>query len=344
MPAIADYNLDTLRDLFVSWGFPASHAKRLLRHYYDRAGQVDFSATSLPLRLAERLRQEMPAFSGNIARQQTSDDQTTKLLLQFPDGAQVESVLMPDHRPDRAAGCLSSQVGCAMACDFCATGGQGFTRDLTAGEIIEQFLRLKHAAAQLDRRLHTVVFMGMGEPLANLDNVLSAIRLIAQDATGHLGWRQITLSTVGLVPQMHQLIHAGLSIQLAISLHAPDDALRARLIPSASRYPISEILDAASLYQTTLGRVAIIQYCLLDGVNDSPDHARQLAALLHHRHMHVNLLTYNPTGQPYNPTPPERVAQFLMTLRDQGIVAHLRRSRGKDIAAACGQLRQREGE
>ena len=339
MTSLAEFDLPRLRDLIASWGLPASHAKRLLRNYYNLAGQLDLTTMNIPLKLQARLRQEISPFSSSLARVQTSDDQTTKLLLQYPDGSAVESVLMPDYRPDRAAGCLSSQVGCPMACSFCATGSQGFIRNLTCGEIVEQFLRLKQSATTLNRRLQTLVFMGMGEPLLNLPHVLAAVRLIAEDATGHLGWRQITVSTVGLVPQMHELIAAGLKIQLAISLHAPDDLTRQHLIPIARQYPIADIMNAASLYQEKIGRVVIIQYCLLDQVNDSPAQANALADLLANRRMHVNLLTYNPTGQAYAPSSPERVQRFLDILRDRGIVAHLRRSRGKDIAAACGQLR-----
>lgn len=341
MPAYADYNLTDLRELFASWGFPPVHAKKLLRLYYDSAGRPDLNQILLPVRLRERLKAEFATISSQVVRSQRAEDDTQKLLVQFADGAGVESVMMPDFREDRAAGCLSSQVGCAMGCAFCATGQQGFSRNLTPGEIVEQYLHLCQSAQTLGRRLRTIVFMGMGEPLLNLPNVLEAVRRIAADEMGHLGWRQVTVSTVGLVPQMRELIRSGLNIQLAVSLHAPDDELRARLIPVARRYPLQEILAAAQEFQDATGRIVILQYCLLENVNDSPEQATRLAELLTGHRMHVNLLSYNPTGTTYRPSPPDRVDAFVGTLRGRGVVAHVRRSRGKDIAAACGQLRHR---
>jgi 23S rRNA (adenine2503-C2)-methyltransferase len=340
--SLADYGLDELGGLFASWGFPKVHAQRLLRLYYAMDGRPDLSRIPLPVRLRERIDREMPAFASQIATCQAAEDGTQKLLVRMADGALVESVLMLDHRGDRAAGCLSSQVGCAMACSFCATGQQGFTRNLSAGEMVEQFLHLRQAAEGASRRLRTVVLMGMGEPLLNLANVLEAVQQIAADGLGHLGWRQVTVSTVGLVPQMRQLTAAGLGVHLAVSLHAPDDELRAKIIPVAQRFPLAEVMDAAQEYQEKSGRIVILQYCLLDGVNDSPEQAEQLVRLLNGRRMHVNLLMYNTTGANYRRSADERVDRFVSILRGNRVVAHVRRSRGKDIAAACGQLRGEE--
>lgn len=339
MPSLADYSLDELAALFTGWGHLPVHAKRLLRAYYDQSGQIDLAAVPIAHRLRDRIGAELPLHTTRIASRSASADGTVKLLLACTDGAQVESVLMPDYRPDRSAGCLSTQAGCAMACDFCATGAQGFTRNLTTGEIIEQFLALKSESVALGRILRTVVLMGMGEPLLNLANVTKAIRLLAGDHTAHLGWRQITLSTVGLLPQLQHFVGLRLNVQLALSLHAPDDTLRAQLVPPARRFAIADLLDLAQRHQENTGRITVIQYCLLDGVNDSPAQALALAQLLAGRRMHVNLLTYNPTGRPYRPSPEEAIDVFLGTLRNNRIVAHLRRSRGQDIAAACGQLR-----
>jgi 23S rRNA (adenine2503-C2)-methyltransferase len=277
---------------------------------------------------------------------QVADDGTTKLLLRLNDGRTVETVLMPDYRDDRAAGCVSSQVGCAMGCDFCATTKTGFERNLTAGEIIEQFLGLKREAAASGRRLQTVVFMGMGEPLLNLDAVLEAVNRMADNRLGGLGWRQVTVSTVGIVPGIDALTATGLNINLAISLHAPDDATRAALLPMGRRFAIRDILEAADRFQASRGRPVTIQYCLLKGVNDSLDHARTLASILGERRMHVNLLRYNPTGLSlrgiaYEPTTDENAEAFVAELRSHRVVAHFRRSRGPDIDAACGQLRRR---
>ena len=253
---------------------------------------------------------------------------------------------MPDFRADRAAGCISSQVGCAMGCDFCATTKTGFERNLTAGEIVEQFLALRREAQAVGRRLQTIVFMGMGEPLLNLPAVLAAVRRLADNALGALGWRQITVSTVGIVPGIDALTATGWNIQLALSLHAPDDATRAQLLPMGKRFPIADILAAADRFQAQRGHPITIQYCLLAGVNDSPDQARQLAQVLGRRRLHVNLLRYNPTGLSlrgvtYQPSSDATAATFADVLREHKIVTHFRRSRGPEIDAACGQLRRR---
>ncbi len=276
-------------------------------------------------------------------------DGTTKLLLRLRDGRTVETVMMPDDRADRAAGCVSSQVGCAMGCDFCATTKSGFERNLTAGEIVEQFLALRREARAAGRRIQTLVFMGMGEPMLNLEGVLPAVRRIAANELGGLGWRQVTISTVGIVPGIDALAAAGLNVHLAVSLHAPDDATRARLLPMGRRFGVGEILAAADRYQARTGRPVTIQYCLLRGVNDALEQAEQLAALLRGRRMHVNLLRYNPTGlslrgMTYAPASEEGTDAFLARLRAGGVVAHVRRPRGRDIEAACGQLREREAE
>lgn len=314
------------------------HAKRILRGYYDAAGRPDLTSASLPKSVLAWLA-TMPMLASEVIRSARSEDGTEKILVGYADGARVESVLMPDYRPDRAAGCLSTQVGCAMNCGFCATGVQGFSRNLSAGEIVEQYLHLKRASIAIGRRLSTVVLMGMGEPLLNLANVARAVDLLAGETTGHLGHRQITVSTVGPLSQLRDFVDMRLNVQLAISLHAPDEMLRGKLIPIAQKNPIAEILDLAQAHQANTGRVAIVQYCLLEGVNDSDEHAHALARLMNGRQMHVNLLTYNDTGQGYAPATPERVDRFLIILRDHRLVAHTRRSRGSDIAAACGQLR-----
>mgnify|MGYP003336174034 CR=1 FL=1 len=321
-------------------------AARVLRAYYAGRDFVATSATGLPEGLVQRLRQAFNASVTGFAARQVAADGTTKLLLRLGDSRTVESVLMPDFRPDRAAGCISSQVGCAMGCDFCATTKTGFERNLTAGEMVEQFLALRREARDVGRALQTVVFMGMGEPLLNLDSVLSAIQRIADNRLGALGWRQITVSTVGIVPGIDALTNAGLNIHLAVSLHAPDDATRARLLPMGRRFPIADILAAADRFQARRGRPVTIQYCLLAGVNDSPEHARMLAERLGPRRMHVNLLRYNPTGLSvrgvtYEPSAEAVAGEFVSVLRAAGVVAHFRRSRGPDIDAACGQLRRR---
>lgn len=330
-------------------GFKAGHAPRVLRRLYETNGETPRAHVRLPAGLAERLQAAFPHSPASLARRQVAEDGTCKLLLRLPDGRTVESVLMPDFHPARAAGCISSQVGCAMGCDFCATTQTGFERNLTAGEIVEQFIQLRRAARSAGRTLRTVVFMGMGEPMLNLRNVLTAVRRMADPTLGALGWRQVTISTVGIVPGIEELRAAGLGVHLALSLHAPDDATRADLLPMGRRFDVREVLAAADRYQASSGRITTIQYCLLADVNDSLAQARDLSRLLADRDMHVNLLRYNPTGlslrgRDYAPSSIERTEAFLTELRAHGTVAHLRRARGSDIDAACGQLRRREAE
>ncbi len=375
--ALAHYTLAELEHQLESWGYKPTHAARVLRTFYATGGATRREDTAehlrLPAGLAEKLqalsvpalssppsapRSSLPSLNSqpsalnsrpapsSLAARQVAADGTTKLLLRLADTRTVESVLMPDFRADRAAGCISSQVGCAMGCDFCATTKTGFERNLTAGEIVEQFLALRREALAVGRRLQTLVFMGMGEPLLNLDHVLAAIDRIADNRLGALGWRQITVSTVGIVPGIDALTATGLNVHLAVSLHAPDDSTRAQLLPMGKRFPIADILAAADRFQASRGRPVTIQYCLLRGVNDSPDHARTLAAVVGTRRMHVNLLRYNPTGlslkgHTYEPSSDDTAEAFAAILREQKLVAHFRRSRGPDIDAACGQLRRR---
>ncbi len=346
MTALAEYSSAKLSELFTDWGYKPSHAARVLRAFYAGGEMVTSPAHGPPLGLVERLRTELSLSATTLAVRQVATDGTTKLLLRLGDGSTVESVLMPDFRHDRAAGCISSQVGCAMGCDFCATTKTGFERNLTAGEIVEQFLPLRREAHAVGRKLQTVVFMGMGEPLLNLDAVLLAVERMADNKLGALGWRQITVSTVGIVPGIDALTAAGLNIHLAVSLHAPDDTTRARLLPIGKRFPIADILAAADRFQASRGRPVTIQYCLLAGVNDSLEHARLLAEVIGARRMHINLLRYNPTGLSlrggaYEPSSDETAEAFAEVLRARKLVAHFRRSRGKDIDAACGQLRRR---
>ncbi|HEX2853873.1 MAG TPA: 23S rRNA (adenine(2503)-C(2))-methyltransferase RlmN [Opitutaceae bacterium] len=344
--ALNHIDLAALEDQLEGWGFKRAHAARLLRTFYANAGSITGEDLVLPAGLWSRLKAELPASGATLALRQVAEDGTAKLLLRLTDGRTVESVLMPDYRDDRAAGCISSQVGCAMGCDFCATTKTGFERNLTSGEIVEQFLALQREARAAGRRLQTIVFMGMGEPLLNLDHVLAAVHRIADNKLGALGWRQVTVSTVGIVPGIDALTATGLNINLAVSLHAPDDATRAQLLPMGRRFAIEDILAAADRFQASRGRPVTIQYCLLKGINDSTGHAHALAAVVGKRRMHVNLLRYNPTGLSlrgiaYEPTDNATAETFVATLRAEGIVAHFRRSRGPEIDAACGQLRRR---
>jgi 23S rRNA (adenine2503-C2)-methyltransferase len=343
---LSEYTLEALGRELAGLGFESSHAGRVLRFFYDTGGEGKSDDPRLPRALRERLRIGSGRREISQAARQVAGGGTIKLLLRLADGRTVESVLMPSHRADRAAGCISSQVGCAMGCDFCATAKMGFERNLSAGEIVSQFLALRREALAAGRRLQTVVFMGMGEPMLNLDNVLAAIDRMARNELGALGWRQITVSTVGIVPGIHALTASGLKVHLALSLHAPDDETRARLLPMGRRFVVRDILEAAAAHQAATGQTGSVQYCLLRGVNDSLEQADALAGLLEGRRMHVNLLRYNPTGTGlrgavYEATPDLSAHAFVTRLRDRGVVAHFRRVRGRDIDAACGQLRRR---
>jgi 23S rRNA (adenine2503-C2)-methyltransferase len=343
---MVDLELADLEQRFRDWGYKPRHAARVMRAFYGGNEVAHSASCQFPQGLLDRVRAEFASRAATLAARQTASDGTTKLLLQLGDGRTVESVLMPDYRADRAAGCISSQVGCSMGCDFCATTKSGFERNLTAGEIVEQFLALRREAQAMGRKLQTLVFMGMGEPMLNLESVLEAVRRLADNSLGALGWRQITISTVGIVSGIDALTATGLNLNLAVSLHAPDDLTRARLLPMGKRFPISDILAAADRFQARRGRPVTLQYCLLAGVNDSTDHARMLADVVGSRRMHVNLLRYNPTGLSlrgieYQASSDETAEAFANVLRARKVVAHFRRSRGPDIDAACGQLHAR---
>jgi 23S rRNA (adenine2503-C2)-methyltransferase len=295
--------------------------------------------TELPGELRARLAERYRVLSGEPVAQAVSRDGTRKRLVRLWDGQDIETVAIPATSPegtDRLSVCVSTQAGCAMACTFCATGRMGLARNLTPGEIVDQvygFGRQDPAA----RPTH-VVFMGMGEPLANYQATVAAVRLLSHPEGANLSQRRITVSTSGLVPQIRQLANEGLEITLAISLHAPNDALRSELMPVNRRWPLAQLIAAAAAYAEQTGRRVSYEYVLLGGVNDSRAHADQLAALLPRRLAHVNLIPYNATDAEYRATPPAEARAFRDRLTRAGLSATIRASRGRDIAAACGQL------
>ena len=344
-----DFDVSSLRAALSNAGFPAVHAGPLLRAFYAGAASIDFSTIRVGRHVENWVRENTTAIRSSVRRRVKSADGTVKLLVVLADGQTVESVLMPGYRPDRAACCISSQVGCAMGCDFCASTKAGLVRNLECHEIVEQFLHLKTEAIALNRRLTSLVFMGMGEPMHNLDNVLPAIRRTADPDLGGLGWRQVTVSTVGIVPGIDRLAEADLNVHLALSLHAPDDATRARLVPANRRYPVADIMAAARRFGARTRRIPTIEYCMLAGVNDSDEQAHSLADLMAGFKAHVNLIPYNSIGPgvsgiTYLRPPRERVLQFLQILRDRDVITHVRDTRGDDVNAACGQLRQAEAD
>lgn len=342
MKSLADHDVASLRDQLAAWGHPPSLASKILREFYAKDGSPEFDR-NVGNRLIARLSDELTPLQSKVLREHKSADGTVKMLLGLEAGGAVEAVLMPTARKDIAAGCISSQIGCAMGCDFCASTKSGLSRNLNVGEIVEQFLHLRRSARFSGSRLRTIVFMGMGEPLQNLDNVAAAIHRIADGAMGSLGFRQITVSTVGLVPAMDRLAEMDLNVHLALSLHAPDDETRSRIVPMNRKYAVAEVMAAAKRYYDRIGREVNIEYCMLAGVNDSLEQAHLLADLMQGFRAHVNLIPYNSigtgiSGMSYSRPSQERVLAFLNVLRDAKVCAHTRTTRGDDVSAACGQL------
>lgn len=345
MQSLSDFEISTLRQLVGEQGYPIVHADRILGTFYRQHGQIELDQLAIGKSLRGWMRQNVDLGQSRVSTRHESNDGTIKLLIDFEAGGSAECVLMPSHRPDRAAACVSSQIGCAMGCDFCASTVHGLSRNLSAGEIVEQFLHLGEEASRQSRRIRSLVFMGMGEPMHNLDAVLEAIPRIADPTMGALGFRNITVSTVGIVPGIDRLADENLGVHLALSLHAPDDATRSQLVPVNRRWKVRDILDSAKRFQSRTGRPVNIEYCLLEGVNDSDEQAHLLATLLQGWRVHVNLIPYNPigpgiSGATYRRPSPDRIARFASILRQHGVVTHTRLTRGDTIAAACGQLRQ----
>jgi 23S rRNA (adenine2503-C2)-methyltransferase len=320
-------------------GAPSYRAAQLYDGLWTQRAPLE-ELTTLPKALRAELADALPLALELVTAQTSSDGLTSKWLWRTSDGAQVETVLMCS--PERATVCVSSQAGCAMGCTFCATGQAGFERQLDAGEIVEQVVRAQHATTM---RVSHVVFMGMGEPLANVDAVCSALDRMHGDLG--LSARHLTVSTVGVVPGMHRLADYPLPVTLAVSLHAPDDALRDTLVPLNRRYPISAVVDAARDYAAIKGRRVTFEYACIEGVNDDPDQAVVLAGRLKGLRggAHVNLIPLNPTGA-FAGQPPdrERINRFAARLAAAGVTVTVRRNRGTDIDAACGQLRAREAK
>jgi len=338
---------------------PAFRARQVFEWIYDKSvfDSADMSNLSKPLR--QQLAERFVIQTASEVRRLIAKDGTTKLLLGWPDGAASECVLIPDDK--RLTACISSQVGCPVRCAFCASGMSGLQRQLSAGQIVEQVLCLRalaespssdktaksKAGGQTKRggpRLSNIVFMGLGEPLANDDAVVKAIRIINADWGLNIGARSITVSTVGLPDKIRRLADEGLQINLAISLHAPNDALRAKLIPWARKVSIEQLIVTARDYFEKTGREVTLEYLLLGNVNDQPEHANQLVTVSRKMRCNVNLIRYNPVpGLGFERPTSFATHKFVERLRARGVNAHVRKSRGLDIDAACGQLRRATG-
>ena len=320
-------------------GQPAYRARQVWEGLY-RHGIAPADLHTLPRPLRHRLEEE-PALApalrldGEVV---TDGGDTAKWRWALHDGRMIETVLM--HYPGRTTVCVSSQAGCAMACGFCATGQAGFHRNLSTGEIVEQVVRAGAEAHRQGRRLSNVVFMGMGEPLANYDRLWASIERLHTDVG--LSARHVTVSTIGIVPGIRRLAAAPLPVNLAVSLHAADDAGRDELVPINRRYPLAELMDACRTWTAAKGRRLSFEWALIAEVNDRPQDAARLAELARPLRAHVNLIPLNPTpGYATRGTAPEGVRGFATLLRSLGVNATVRRNRGTDIDAACGQLAAR---
>ncbi len=337
-PALLGLSTAALSALAVELGEPAFRGRQLADWLYRQGVSEVGAMTNLPGALRQRLAAGWSIGRAPIAAAQESRDGTRKLLLELADGARIETVGLP--YADRASVCLSSQTGCAVGCVFCATGYLGAGRNLRAGELVDQVLTVQE---QLQRRVTHVVYMGMGEPLLNLDEVVQSVHLLHEEVG--VAQRNMTISTVGLPAQIDRLAAADLSVTLAVSLHAAEDGLRRSLIPTtAQRWTVDEVVAAARRYATVTGRRLTFEIVLLAGVNDQPTHAAAVARVLR-RGEHVNLIPYNAVGEARFRRPAgEAIRAFRAVLEAAGLAVTQRQTRGRDIAGACGQLRARTDE
>ena len=364
---IKSFTRDELAAQFKSWGLPAYRVDQVLKWLYEKRAAAWVEMTNLPTALRDQLSQHYSLHPLELVRKQGSHDTTQKFLWKLNDGAMIESVLIPANpalygeASDRHTLCVSTQVGCAYGCKFCASGLDGWKRNLRVEEIIEQILaterwhlkaeRIPKPDAQSEepppdlsspapRLINNLVIMGMGEPLANYDNLLKALRILNAPWGGGIGARKITISTSGLAPQIRKLAAEPLQFRLAISLHGATDETRNKIMPVNRKYPLAELTAACEDYQSKRERMITLEYILIAGVNDAVRETKPLAALAHRLNAKVNLIPYNTVEDLSWTRPSEEVQEsFLAALEEQDVVATLRREKGHDIDAACGQLR-----
>jgi 23S rRNA (adenine2503-C2)-methyltransferase len=323
-------------------GFPTFHARQAVRWIlHGRANSFE-QMTDLPRALREQLEREFVLFTSTVASHQVDNDGTQKLLLSLSGGGRIECVLMAEDQ--RRTICLSTQVGCGMGCVFCASGLKGVERNLTRGEILEQILRLQQLLPAEERLSHIVV-MGMGESLANLENLIAALDVICSPTGLGISQRRVTISTVGLPEKIRKLAALDRQYNLAVSLHAATAELRDQLVPVNERIGLTEVMAAADHYFAVTGRQITYEYVLLGGVNDRPSDAQALGDLLAGRKAHVNVIPYNPVpGLPFERPSEAAVSSFLARVRGRGVSITIRKTKGQSIDAACGQLRRRADE
>jgi len=333
---LADQTLDELETLVESLGHRRFHARQIVQWVWKRGVTDPFAMSDLPQTLRESLGTQAVVATPVLLREWQSDDGTRKFMLGLADGRQIESVYIPDTPAQTF--CISTQVGCAMGCAFCLTGKMGLVRHLSAGEIAGQ-VRVLAGATGLREAPFNIVLMGMGEPLHNYDATLRALRLLAAPQGFGMTARRVTLSTVGLVPMLDRLAAEPFMPNLAISLHATTEAQRAAIVPPTKKYSLADILDACRRFPVGRRNRITFEYVMLDGVNDSPEDARRLARLMDGIRGKVNLIPLNEAaGIPFDRPSDARVSTFAGILADRGVVVSVRKSRGRDIRAACGQL------
>jgi 23S rRNA (adenine2503-C2)-methyltransferase len=328
-------NLDAaeLRAWVADLGQPAYRADQIMRWLYARAASSFDEMTDLPAALRQDLAGRAAIAGLGVARRARSRDGSLKFAFRLHDGAAIEAVFIPAAR--RATVCVSSQVGCAVGCPFCATGAQGLERNLSTAEIVEQVVAVQR---EVGRRVSNVVFMGMGEPLANYNNVMKAVRMLNDPAMLGIAARHIAISTCGLPRPIRRLAGEAVQVHLAVSLHAPNDALRDELVPINRRHPLAPLMAACRDYVARTKRKVTFEYVLIAGRNDAPAHARELAALVRGMQCVVNLMPLNPFAERLGRSAPQYVARFARLLESLGVEVAVRRERGADIRAACGQL------
>ena len=336
---LLESSVEELKAWMTNRGHPGYHARQVFRWIFRHRAERFEAMSDLPRELRQQLDDEWTVFGTAVAHHSVGHDGTDKLLLECGDGRRVECVLMAEE--DRRTVCISTQVGCGMGCVFCASGLKGVERNLTRGEIAEQVVRLRNLLPAGERVTHLVV-MGMGESLANLDNLMGALDLIcAPDGLG-LGQRRVTISTVGLPEKIARLAAYDRQYHLAVSLHAPTEALRNELVPINKKVGLNAVIEAADAYFQRSGRQVTFEYVLLRGINDRPEDATALARLLAARKAHVNVIPYNPVaGLPYQRPTPEAIRRFVEAVRSLGVSISVRKTKGREIDAACGQLRRR---
>jgi 23S rRNA (adenine2503-C2)-methyltransferase len=334
--ALLDFDLASLKTTLVEAGFEAYRAAQIFdwvfkKHCIDPDKMTNLSA---PLRAWLK---EKPKALTKVQDETSLDSQTTKTLWRLHDGAMVESVLI--EAPGRFTLCVSSQVGCAARCSFCASGKQGLIRNLSTAEILEQFVNTQSKLAEKGEHLTNVVYMGMGEPLHNLEAVISTIKMLVDPKGAHLSARRITVSTVGVIEGIDKLAEADLGVNLVLSLHAPNQEIRKKIIPLARQYDLADVLAACDRYSEKSGRDLTYEYTLIAGWNDQPEHAEELVELVGKRQCTVNLIPYNPIdGLKLERPETEVIQEFRYILTEGGIINTCRYTKGVDIAAACGQL------